>query len=79
MIQCFEGDVRIFICINTVEYNCDGKFTVTKVTYDELKNIGVSLDEAYSVANTNRMITVEDMHIGDVIEAERNVFIFRVA
>lgn len=79
MRECFEGDVRVFICINTVRYNGDGKYTVTRAIYDELENIGFSLDEAYSVVNTERMILVDDMHIGDVIEAEREAFLIRVA
>lgn len=79
MTECFEGDVRVFICINTVNYNEDGKYAVTRVSYDELEDIGFGLDEKYSVVYTERMVKVDDMQIGDIVEAQRDAFLIRVA
>ena len=78
MRDCFEGDVRIFICINTVNYNEDGKYAVTRVSYDELEDIGFGLDEAYPIVNTERMVKVDDMQIGEIVEAQRDAFLMRV-
>lgn len=80
MTECFEGDVRVFICINTVNYNEDGKYAVTRVTYDELENIGFALDDAYRVVNTERMILVDDMLVGEIVDGDiDDVFLIRVA
>ena len=79
MKDLFEGDVRVFICINTVDYNGDGKFAVTRVTYDELEDIGFDLTEAYSIVYTSRSVTVDAMHIGDIVEAEQGALLVRVA
>lgn len=80
MREFFESDVRVFICINTVNYNGDGKYTVTRVTYDELENIGFALDDAYRVVNTERMILVDDMLVGEIVDGDiDDVFLIRVA
>lgn len=75
----FEGDARVFICINTADFNGDGNYAVVGATYDELEGLGISLDEAYAVVYTERMLLVDDMSVGDIVEMERGDFLMRVA
>lgn len=79
MNKQFIGDVRVFICINTIEYNNDGQYAITTVTYDELANIGFDTDDNYDVVNTERTMKIDDMRIGDIVEGMTQAFLIRVA
>lgn len=57
--KSLEGDTRKFACINTTEYNGDGKWLIQVASYAELPELGIDEDEmqrldALSVGDTSK-------------------------
>lgn len=67
-----SGDTRVFLLINTTEYNNDGKWGVIKASIEELDGLGLDSEDVKRVDNID---------VGDVLTDFdfRGVMVIRVA
>lgn len=68
-----SGDTRVFVVINTTEYNNDGKWGVTTVAFNELESIGFNFAEDVK--------RIDDLLVGEMLNefCYRGVIVIRIA
>ena len=68
-----SGDTRVFVVINTTEYNNDGRWGVTTVAFNELEGIG--FNDVEDVKN------IDNLLVGEMLNefCFRGVIVIRIA
>lgn len=67
-----NGDVRMYVIINTTDYNDDGKYGVTICNFTELFQLGFDAEDDWKQIN--------DMNVNDLIVTNyKGCFLMRIA
>ena len=78
MQELISANARVYLAINTSDYNQDGAYAVSIASYDELPSLGWEHDEEYIKVNTTTKIAY--MEVGDLLTSDNyGAYLMRIA